>query len=190
MTPNKAQPCRSLPTIRPNTLVSAAPMAKIDTIWSRLVSAVGFSRDGDPALTEAVTATLRFPGARYAVVTLTRPEKHNALRDEDLAAHLRVLAVPDGEVGEDGVGLQDAGDLRDHPLLLPHGADGIEGAEAKKVGLVAVIRNDLPAAHLARQRFRRERPDLAKRFDCRKEAKAKGLSGKDLSAAVATCAKT
>ena len=35
------------------------------------VSAVGFSRDGDSALTEAVTATLRFPGARYAVVTLT-----------------------------------------------------------------------------------------------------------------------
>jgi myo-inositol 2-dehydrogenase/D-chiro-inositol 1-dehydrogenase len=35
------------------------------------VSAVGFSRDGDPALTEMVTATVRFPGDRYAVVTLT-----------------------------------------------------------------------------------------------------------------------
>jgi myo-inositol 2-dehydrogenase / D-chiro-inositol 1-dehydrogenase len=35
------------------------------------VSAVGFSRGGDPALAEALTATLRFPGSRYAVVTLT-----------------------------------------------------------------------------------------------------------------------
>jgi myo-inositol 2-dehydrogenase / D-chiro-inositol 1-dehydrogenase len=35
------------------------------------VSAVGFSRNGDPALAEVVTATLRFPGGRYAVVTLT-----------------------------------------------------------------------------------------------------------------------
>jgi len=35
------------------------------------VSAVGFPRDGDPRLTEAVTATLQFAGDRYAVVTLT-----------------------------------------------------------------------------------------------------------------------
>jgi myo-inositol 2-dehydrogenase/D-chiro-inositol 1-dehydrogenase len=35
------------------------------------VSAVGFSRAGDPALAEVLTATLRFPGERYAVVTLT-----------------------------------------------------------------------------------------------------------------------
>jgi myo-inositol 2-dehydrogenase/D-chiro-inositol 1-dehydrogenase len=35
------------------------------------VSAVGFSRGGDPALAEALTATLRFAGGRYAVVTLT-----------------------------------------------------------------------------------------------------------------------
>ena len=35
------------------------------------VSAVGFNRRDDPALTEALTATLQFPGGRYAVVTLT-----------------------------------------------------------------------------------------------------------------------
>ena len=35
------------------------------------VSAVGFSRGGDPELSEMVTATLRFAGGRYAVVTLT-----------------------------------------------------------------------------------------------------------------------
>jgi myo-inositol 2-dehydrogenase/D-chiro-inositol 1-dehydrogenase len=35
------------------------------------VSAVGHARGGDPALTEVLTATLRFPGGRYAVVTLT-----------------------------------------------------------------------------------------------------------------------
>jgi myo-inositol 2-dehydrogenase/D-chiro-inositol 1-dehydrogenase len=35
------------------------------------VSAVGFSRGGDPVLAEVLTATLRFPGGRYAVVTLT-----------------------------------------------------------------------------------------------------------------------
>ena len=35
------------------------------------VNAVGFSRGGDPALTEVVTATLRFASGRYAVVTLT-----------------------------------------------------------------------------------------------------------------------
>jgi myo-inositol 2-dehydrogenase/D-chiro-inositol 1-dehydrogenase len=34
------------------------------------ISAVGVSRDGDTALTEAVTVTLEFPGGRYAVVTL------------------------------------------------------------------------------------------------------------------------
>ena len=38
-----AQPWRSSPTMRPNTLVSAAPKAKIDTISTRLVSALGFS---------------------------------------------------------------------------------------------------------------------------------------------------
>jgi len=35
------------------------------------VSAVGFSRGGDPALTEVLTATLQFRGGRYAAVTLT-----------------------------------------------------------------------------------------------------------------------
>jgi myo-inositol 2-dehydrogenase/D-chiro-inositol 1-dehydrogenase len=35
------------------------------------VSAVGSSRGGDPALADMVTATLRFAGGRYAVVTLT-----------------------------------------------------------------------------------------------------------------------
>jgi len=35
------------------------------------VSAVGLTRDGDPALAEVLTATLRFAGGRYAVVTLT-----------------------------------------------------------------------------------------------------------------------
>ena len=34
-------------------------------------SAVGFARDGDPTLTEVLTATLRFAGGRYAVATLT-----------------------------------------------------------------------------------------------------------------------
>ena len=35
------------------------------------VSAVGFSRGGDPAFAEALTATLQFAGGRYAVVSLT-----------------------------------------------------------------------------------------------------------------------
>ena len=43
MTAKIAQPWRSLPTIRPNTLVSAAPIEKIRTIWTKLVSAFGFS---------------------------------------------------------------------------------------------------------------------------------------------------
>jgi hypothetical protein len=43
MTAKIAQPCRCLPTIRPNTLVSAAPIEKISTIWTKLVSAFGFS---------------------------------------------------------------------------------------------------------------------------------------------------
>ena len=38
-----AQPWRWLPTMRPNMLVSAAPIEKISTIWIRLVSALGFS---------------------------------------------------------------------------------------------------------------------------------------------------
>ncbi len=38
-----AQPWRWLPTMRPKTLVSAAPTAKIDTIWIRLEMASGFS---------------------------------------------------------------------------------------------------------------------------------------------------
>ena len=39
-----AQPCFSLPTIRPKTLVSAAPSEKIETICTKLQSAVGFSK--------------------------------------------------------------------------------------------------------------------------------------------------
>lgn len=38
-----AQPWRGLPTMRPKTLVRAAPMAKIDTIWIRFDKASGFS---------------------------------------------------------------------------------------------------------------------------------------------------
>ena len=43
LTAKIAQPCRCLPTIRPNTLVSAAPIEKISAIWTKLVSAFGFS---------------------------------------------------------------------------------------------------------------------------------------------------
>ena len=43
MAPKMAQPCRSSPTMRPKTLVSAAPMTKISSICTRLLSAVGFS---------------------------------------------------------------------------------------------------------------------------------------------------
>ena len=43
MTAKIAQPWRWSPTMRPNTLVSAAPIEKISTIWTRLVSAFGFS---------------------------------------------------------------------------------------------------------------------------------------------------
>ncbi len=39
-----AQPWRWLPTMRPKTLVSAAPMAKIETIWIRFEIASGFSK--------------------------------------------------------------------------------------------------------------------------------------------------
>ena len=41
--------------------------------WGRplAVSAVGFSRGGDPALAETLTSTVRFAAGRYAVVTLT-----------------------------------------------------------------------------------------------------------------------
>ena len=38
-----AQPWRWSPTARPNTLVSAAPIAKIETICTKFDSAVGFS---------------------------------------------------------------------------------------------------------------------------------------------------
>ncbi len=38
-----AQPWRSSPTARPNTLVNAAPITKIDSICTRFESAVGFS---------------------------------------------------------------------------------------------------------------------------------------------------
>jgi hypothetical protein len=41
--PSRVHPWRSLPTIRPNVLVSAAPIRNISTISKRLVSAVGFS---------------------------------------------------------------------------------------------------------------------------------------------------
>src|SRR5215469_18057880 len=38
-----AQPWRSSRTIRPNTLVRAAPIANIESNWTRLVRAFGFS---------------------------------------------------------------------------------------------------------------------------------------------------
>jgi hypothetical protein len=40
-----AQPWRWSPTMRPKTLVSAAPIAKIDTIWMRFESASGSRTD-------------------------------------------------------------------------------------------------------------------------------------------------
>ena len=43
MAASSAQPWRWSPIMRPNTLVSAAPSTKIDTIWMKLLSAVGFS---------------------------------------------------------------------------------------------------------------------------------------------------
>src|SRR5439155_22098632 len=43
MTARMAQPWRWLPTMRPNTLVRAAPMAKIEIICTKFDSAVGFS---------------------------------------------------------------------------------------------------------------------------------------------------
>ena len=43
MTARMAQPWRWLPTMRPNTLVSAAPSAKIEMICTKFDSAVGFS---------------------------------------------------------------------------------------------------------------------------------------------------
>ena len=38
-----AQPWRVFPIMRPKTLVSAAPIAKIETIWTKFESAFGFS---------------------------------------------------------------------------------------------------------------------------------------------------
>ena len=43
MTARMAQPWRWFPTMRPNTLVSEAPMAKIEIICTKFDSAVGFS---------------------------------------------------------------------------------------------------------------------------------------------------
>ncbi len=50
MAPRMAQPWRWSPTMRPKTLVRAAPSAKIEIIWTKLHSAVGFS-NGWAALT-------------------------------------------------------------------------------------------------------------------------------------------
>ena len=47
MTASTAQPWRWSPTMRPNMLVSAAPIEKISTIWMKLVSALGFSNGCD-----------------------------------------------------------------------------------------------------------------------------------------------
>ena len=38
-----AQPCRSSPTVRPNTLVRPTPRTKIETISTKLARGVGFS---------------------------------------------------------------------------------------------------------------------------------------------------
>ena len=43
MTPNKAQPWRALPTMRPKVKVSAAPIRNSIHMVRRLVSAFGFS---------------------------------------------------------------------------------------------------------------------------------------------------
>jgi hypothetical protein len=50
-----------------------------------------------------------------------------------------------------GIRLENSSDLRCEPLLLPHSSDRIEGAEAEEVRLVAVERDYLPFAHLARK---------------------------------------
>src|SRR5262250_96420 len=44
ITASIAQPCRWLPTMRPNTLVIAAPIANIEIICTKFDNAVGFSK--------------------------------------------------------------------------------------------------------------------------------------------------
>ena len=51
-----AQPWRWLPTMRPNTLVSAAPSAKIEIICTKFDSAVGFSNGCDGVGVEEAAA--------------------------------------------------------------------------------------------------------------------------------------
>ena len=95
-----AQPWRWLPTMRPNTLVSAAPIAKIESIWTKLDSAVGFS-NGCAALALKKPPPL-VPSILIATCEATGPDRDGLLgaferRRVDVRPQRLRHALPDQE---------------------------------------------------------------------------------------------
>src|SRR5271169_5541675 len=88
-----AQPWRSLPTMRPNTLVSAAPMAKIEIICTKFESAVGFSngwaalalKKPPPLVPSILMAIWEATGPTAMVCLAHVPAERSHQRDDDSA---------------------------------------------------------------------------------------------------------
>ena len=100
MTARMAQPWRWLPTMRPNTLVSAAPIAKIEIICTKFDSAVGFS-NGCAALALKKPPPL-VPSILIAICEATGPDRDGLLgaferRRLDIGAERLRHALPDQE---------------------------------------------------------------------------------------------
>ena len=95
------------------------------------------------------------------------------------AARKRVVAFISGG-GSNMLALAKAAQAPDFPAEIvavfsdKADAGGLAGAE-RRAALLAC--------------FAGKRPDLAQRAECRKEARAKGLDGEDLRAALASCAR-
>src|SRR5215831_9269645 len=110
MTARIAQPWRWLPTMLPNTLVSAAPSEKIEIICTKLDSAVGFS-NGCAALALKKPPPL-VPSILMAICEATGPTAMGLLRAFqrgrfDIVAERLRHALPDQEQGVDDADRQE-----------------------------------------------------------------------------------
>src|SRR5215510_5510577 len=92
-----AKPWRWLPTMRPNTLVSAAPIAKMEIICTKFDSAVGFSK-GCAALALKKPPPL-VPSILIATCEATGPGLLGAFQRSgfDIVTERLRLALPDQE---------------------------------------------------------------------------------------------
>jgi hypothetical protein len=143
------------------------------------------SRHLSLALVASIPLTL------ITLTTISLPTPAFAQAAQPPAQALKTAAV--GDAKTDG-----KGDVKVAQAALPASVANIakdRNGRPKAKETLAACKADAAAKNLAAKEeretwiacYRQARPDLAKRFDCRKEAKAKGLKDEALKAAMKEC---